>query len=86
MTFCPRLAKHNAFSHVPNPESRTEPVIWSVTVRIARCSLPIAQRGFPTYRFSKLLRSCTGMVTLVVGWHQADDRKTVQTVGCGCRW
>ena len=47
VTLWPRLAKKRAFSPVPQPASRIEPVIWSATSMIAFCGLPMSQRGWP---------------------------------------
>ena len=47
VTFWPRLAKNRAFSPVPHPASRTDPVIRSATSRNAFCGLPISHRGCP---------------------------------------
>ena len=45
VTLWPRLAKKRAFSPVPHPESRIDPVIRSATARSAFCGMPISHRG-----------------------------------------
>jgi hypothetical protein len=47
VTLWPRLAKYRAFSPVPHPASRTDPVIQSATSRNACCGLPMSHGAWP---------------------------------------
>ena len=64
VTLQPRPAKNRAFSPVPQPASRTEPVIWSATSMKGFCGLPMSQGGWPAYRVSNMVRS--GTVVMIV--------------------
>ena len=58
VTLWPRLANQRALSPVPQPASRTEPVIWSATSRNAFCGLPMSQGAWP----ARCSRKCYGQV------------------------
>jgi hypothetical protein len=60
----PLSAKNRAFSPVPQPASRTDPVTRSATSTKARCGLPMSQGAFPAYIDSKVVRS--GMLIVIL--------------------
>ena len=61
MTLWPRLAMNRAFSPVPHPASRIDPVTRSATSMSAFYGLPMSQGAWPFYAESQVLRSGTGM-------------------------
>ena len=54
-TSCPRSARYSAFSPVPQPTSRTSPLIAPASARSmnSRCGRPISHGGVPLYASSK---------------------------------
>jgi hypothetical protein len=64
VTLWPRLAKKRAFSPVPQPASRAEPVIRSATSRKGFCGLPMSQGAWAAQALSNVLRSGTVVMFL----------------------
>src|SRR5262245_56906788 len=66
VTLAPRPARNKAVSPVPQPASRTEPVIRSATSMKGFCGLPMSQGAWPAYMASKVARSGTGVMVVLL--------------------